>query len=98
MIILKTFSIYFYINTLVSETSFQHLHREDEKKSSLDKCFSYFSTIRLLFNSVSFLIFNVQRILVLSDGEILEFGTPADLLSNKQGMFYSMAKESNLVQ
>ncbi|XP_059139698.1 multidrug resistance-associated protein 1-like isoform X2 [Physella acuta] len=43
-------------------------------------------------------VIDYDRILVLSDGEIKEFGTPADLLSNKQGIFYSMAKESNLVQ
>ena len=37
------------------------------------------------------------RILVLSQGEIVEFDTPNNLLSDKKGIFYEMAKDFGLV-
>ena len=38
----------------------------------------------------------VCRIIVLEAGEIIQVGTPRDLLSS-QGKFYSMAKDAGLV-
>ncbi|CAG5132940.1 unnamed protein product, partial [Candidula unifasciata] len=43
-------------------------------------------------------VIDYDRILVLSNGEIIEFDTPEKLLADKTGLFYSMAKESSLVQ
>ena len=34
--------------------------------------------------------------MVLEKGQIVEFAPPKQLLKNKQGIFYSMAKEANL--
>uniref|UniRef100_A0A2C9KB02 ABC-type glutathione-S-conjugate transporter n=1 Tax=Biomphalaria glabrata TaxID=6526 RepID=A0A2C9KB02_BIOGL len=42
-------------------------------------------------------VIDYDKILVLSNGEIMEYGSPSELLQNKEGMFYSMAKESNIV-
>ena len=39
----------------------------------------------------------IFRILVLSQGEIVEFDTPNNLLSDKKGIFYEMAKDFGLV-
>lgn len=38
----------------------------------------------------------LSRVIVLDKGEIVERGTPADLIQ-KKGIFYSMAKDSGLV-
>ena len=38
----------------------------------------------------------ICRIMVLSEGQIIEFDTPSNLLELK-GVFYNMAKDSNLV-
>ena len=35
--------------------------------------------------------------MVLDFGRIVEFGSPNELLSNKKGPFFSMAKDANLV-
>jgi ABC-type multidrug transport system fused ATPase/permease subunit len=35
--------------------------------------------------------------MVLDKGKIVEFGPPKSLLSNKQGLFYVMAKEAGLI-
>ena len=37
------------------------------------------------------------RIMVLDAGEIKEFSPPQDLLSNQNSIFYSLAKEANVV-
>lgn len=39
----------------------------------------------------------VHRILVLSDGEIVEYDTPKNLLGNPSSHFYSMAREARLI-
>ena len=42
------------------------------------------------------LFFISIRVIVLEAGEIVEFGTPRDLLDSK-GKFYGMAKDARLV-
>ncbi|GFR90425.1 multidrug resistance-associated protein 1 [Elysia marginata] len=42
-------------------------------------------------------VMDYDKILVLSNGEILEFGSPSELLRKTSGTFYSMAKESGLI-
>lgn len=37
------------------------------------------------------------RVIVLDKGEIREFDTPASLLSDKNSIFYGMAKDAGLV-
>ncbi|RUS91376.1 hypothetical protein EGW08_000893 [Elysia chlorotica] len=43
-------------------------------------------------------VIDYDKILVLSKGEISEFGTPSELLQRPSGIFYGMAKESGLIQ
>jgi len=38
-----------------------------------------------------------DRIMVLSEGRIVEFDSPSKLLENKSSVFYGMAKDANLV-
>ena len=37
------------------------------------------------------------RVMVLDKGEIREFAAPADLLADKQTIFYGMAKDAGIV-
>jgi ATP-binding cassette subfamily C (CFTR/MRP) protein 1 len=41
-------------------------------------------------------IIHYDRILVLSNGEILEFDTPDALISNKESLFYELYKKSTI--
>lgn len=42
-------------------------------------------------------IMDSSRIMVLDKGKIVEFESPAELLGNKNGIFYSMAKDAGIV-
>ena len=42
-------------------------------------------------------IMDSDRVLVLSQGEVAEFDTPANLLGRTSSLFYALAKESGLV-
>jgi len=62
-------------------------------------------TIRREFNDCTVLtiahrlntIMDSTRIMVLDKGQIVEFGPPKELLNNKLGLFYVMAKEAGLI-
>lgn len=42
-------------------------------------------------------IIDYDKVIVLENGELREFDSPKNLLENKKSIFYSMAKESNLI-
>ena len=43
-------------------------------------------------------ILDSDRIIVLSAGKVAEFDTPANLLQNRNGLFYSLVKEAGLLE
>jgi len=61
-------------------------------------------TIRNEFSSATILtiahrlntIIDYDRIAVLSEGRLIEFGAPADLLKDRQSTFFDMCKEAGL--
>lgn len=63
------------------------------------------STIRTEFQECTVLtiahrlntIMDYTRVMVLDKGEIKEFASPQELLLDKEGTFYSMAKDAGLV-
>ena len=63
------------------------------------------TTIREEFNDCTVLtiahrlntILDSSKIMVLSDGQVIEFDTPESLLKNPQSSFYKMAKDAGLV-
>ncbi len=56
-------------------------------------CLSTIVTIAHRLNT----IIDYDRVVVLDKGMIAEFDTPNRLLANTDSIFYSMAKDSNLV-
>lgn len=42
-------------------------------------------------------IMDYDRVLVLDKGKVIEYDSPQELLSNRQGIFYGMAKDAGLV-
>jgi len=38
-----------------------------------------------------------DRVLVLDKGKVMEFDTPSTLLKDQESIFYSLAKESDLI-
>ncbi|KAL5281109.1 ABCC2.2 family protein [Megaselia abdita] len=62
-------------------------------------------TIRTEFNDCTVLtiahrlntIMDSDRVIVLDKGEISEYASPSDLLKNEKSIFYSMAKDANIV-
>ncbi|KAL3188436.1 hypothetical protein MRX96_003415 [Rhipicephalus microplus] len=79
----------------------------DEATSSVDMATDHLikDTIHREFSSTTMItiahrlhtIMDCDRIIVLSDGEIVEQGTPAELVQKEDGLFLSMAKDAGLV-
>lgn len=42
-------------------------------------------------------VLNYDKVLVMEEGELVEFGSPKDLLKNQNGIFFSMARKTHLV-
>jgi len=40
---------------------------------------------------------NCYRIMVLAEGQVQEYASPANLLGNENSLFHSMARDANLV-
>lgn len=63
------------------------------------------STIRTEFKDCTVLtiahrlntIMDYDKIMVMSDGQCVEYGTPGELMANTESMFYSLAKDAGLV-
>ena len=56
-------------------------------------CLSTIVTIAHRLNT----IIDYDRVLVMDQGMVAEFDSPKNLLANHKSIFYSMAKEANLV-
>ncbi|XP_075738398.1 multidrug resistance-associated protein 1 isoform X3 [Rhipicephalus microplus] len=79
----------------------------DEATSSVDMATDHLikDTIHREFSSTTMItiahrlhtIMDCDRIIVLSGGEIVEQGTPAELVQKEDGLFLSMAKDAGLV-
>ena len=54
-----------------------------------------FSTVITIAHRIK-TILHYDRILVLSNGELVEFDTPEKLIENKSGVFYQLYKKSKL--
>ena len=48
-------------------------------------------------SSTYFQLLTCYSIMVLDAGRIVEYAPPSDLLNNKSGVFYSMAKDAGVV-
>ncbi|KAJ3302897.1 hypothetical protein HDV03_004469 [Kappamyces sp. JEL0829] len=80
----------------------------DEATSSIDQTTDEFvqASIRRDFKDATVLtiahriasILDYDRILVLDQGKVAEFASPQELLQNPDSIFYSLAKQSGLVQ
>uniref|UniRef100_A0AC35TPP3 ABC transporter family protein n=1 Tax=Rhabditophanes sp. KR3021 TaxID=114890 RepID=A0AC35TPP3_9BILA len=55
------------------------------------------STIIAIAHRIDTLL-NYDRIMVMDQGNVIEFDTPANLLSNRQSVFYSLALDAGLVR
>ena len=71
------------------------METDDLIQETIRKEFSL-STIVTIAHRLNTII-DYDRVLVMDKGMVAEFDTPKNLMSNKDSIFYGMAKESNLI-